>query len=462
MKPTKNKPWFLLLLWASPFFWGQVPLTEEAFLQVVLKNHPMVLQSSIKPQIGNATLLKAKGSFDPKFTGSIEQKYFDGNQYYGLSDFGLTLPTWYGLTLKSGLEKNRGSFMDPQAKTPMGGLFYGGIYANLGQGLLIDQRRADIQKAEVLKKQNDQEQRYMLNQLVYESGYSYWNWFLAYHTREIVLKAYEVAKQRFEAIKTTAELGDRAFIDTVEAGLQVQNRLSMLREAEMRLANEAAIQETFLWTPETEPLTLSSNSLPSDLQTWKASIALVNYADSMVENHPYLQISQFKIDALEIDQKLKRDRLKPLVELNYNLLNEPVNYNPFSSLNINDYKWGMSVQMPLFLRKERGDLQLATLKINDAQLELKQTQAYLKMKIQTALIELSNSLNQLSILSQTVNDSKALLDAEKDMFENGESSLFLINMRELAYVQSELKLLEWKAKNKQLGYSLGFSTATLY
>jgi hypothetical protein len=48
------------------------------------------------------------------------------------------------------------------------------------------------------------------------------------------------------------------------------------------------------------------------------------------------------------------------------------------------------------------------------------------------------------------------------MFENGESSLFLINMRELAYVQSELKLLEWKAKNKQLGYSLGFSTATLY
>ncbi|MFN5886964.1 MAG: hypothetical protein ACK438_03250 [Flavobacteriales bacterium] len=77
-------------------------------------------------------------------------------------------------------------------------------------------------------------------------------------------------------------------------------------------------------------------------------------------------------------------------------------------------------------------------------------------------MELSNSLNQLSILSQTVNDSKALLDAEKDMFENGESSLFLINMRELAYVQSELKLLEWKAKNKQLGYSLGFSTATLY
>jgi hypothetical protein len=48
------------------------------------------------------------------------------------------------------------------------------------------------------------------------------------------------------------------------------------------------------------------------------------------------------------------------------------------------------------------------------------------------------------------------------MFENGESSLFLINMRELNYIQSELKYLEWQAKNKQIGFSLGFATATLF
>jgi hypothetical protein len=35
-------------------------------------------------------------------------------------------------------------------------------------------------------------------------------------------------------------------------------------------------------------------------------------------------------------------------------------------------------------------------------------------------------------------------------------------MRELNYIQSELKYLEWQAKNKQIGYSLGFATATLF
>ena len=75
---------------------------------------------------------------------------------------------------------------------------------------------------------------------------------------------------------------------------------------------------------------------------------------------------------------------------------------------------------------------------------------------------MSNSLAQLEILRQTVSDSKTLLDAERNMFENGESSLFLINMRELNYIQSKLKYIEWQAKNKQLGFSLGFATATLF
>ena len=79
-----------------------------------------------------------------------------------------------------------------------------------------------------------------------------------------------------------------------------------------------------------------------------------------------------------------------------------------------------------------------------------------------ARIELANSLIQLEIYQRTAIDSKQLLDAERNMFENGESSLFLINMRELNYIQSQLKYLEWQAKNKQLGYSLGFAKATLF
>ena len=451
-----------LLVLISSVVFAQQALTETAFLSMVKQNHPLIKISNLQPKYGDAYLIKAKGGFDPKIAGSLNQKYFDGKQYYSVGDYGIKYPTWYGLTLKTGVESNRGTYLDPQAKTPSGGLFYGGIGANLGQGMLIDQRRADLWSAKINLQSSEEERRLQVNKLLYETGYAYWDWFLAFHAREILQDAYDVALERFIAVQQTAILGDRAFIDTVEAGLQVQQRLSLLRDAEANYKEKCNAQSTYLWSEQQEPLVLSESTQPSSQKDWIASAEIPFKTDSLLNQHPYLKITSFKVDMLEIDRKLKADRLKPTVQLNYNILNEPVNYNPFSDLDINDYKWGFSIEMPLFLRKERGELKLASLKIEETQLNLAQLKAQLNMKINNARIDLSNSIDQLEIYQRSVTDSKALLDAERNMFENGESSLFLINMRELNYIQSQLKYLEWQAKNKQIGYSLGFATATLF
>ena len=453
---------FLYLFLGYTFQFSQQALTEDAFLLMVKQNHPLIKISNLQPEYGTTYLLKARGGFDPKLQGALEQKYFDGKQYYSLSDYGIKFPTWYGITLKTGLEGNRGTYLNPQGKTPAGGLFYGGIGLNLGQGLVIDQRRADLWSAQINQQATIEERKLQVNKLLYESGYAYWDWFLSFHTVEILDEAYQVALQRFNAVKQTAILGDRAYIDTVEAGLQVQNRLSLLRDAEANYREKCNAQSTFLWSDQQEPLVLGETTTPTAQKEWVASAEIPFQSDSLLKKHPYLTITTFKINMLEIDRKLKSDRLKPTVQLNYNILNEPINYNPLSDLDITDYKWGFSVEMPLFLRKERADVKLATLKINETQLNLTQVEAELNMKIKNAQVALANSLIQLEIYRQIVADSKKLLDAERNMFDNGESSLFLINMRELTYIQSQLKYLEWQAKNKQLGYSLGFATATLF
>ena len=455
---------FLLIFLITTYSLGtaQTPLSESTFINLVKTNHPLIKISQLQPRIGDAEVLKAKGNFDPKIQGNMDQKYYDGKQYYSLSDYGIKYPTWYGITVKTGLESNRGSYIDPQAKTPMGGLFYGGIQANLGQGLFIDQRRATLWNAELIQKSSIEEQRLQANKLIYEAGYAYWEWYLDYHSLQILQEAYDVAFQRFVAVKQTALLGDRAFVDTVEAGLQVQNRLALLEEAKIALQKQQNVQSAFLWSENLEPLELENSSSPSARSAWQVSYDPIDSIALLIQNHPYLKITDFKIDMLEIDRNLKADRLKPLLQVNYNLLNEPVNYNPFSDLDINDYKWGISLEMPIFLRRERGDLQLAKLKLNETQLNLAQLNAQVALKIKNARLELQNSIIQLSIYQQTVDDSKRLLDAERNMFNNGESSLFLMNMRELNYIQSQIKYLEWQAKNKQLAYSLGFAAATLF
>jgi outer membrane protein TolC len=456
---------FLTLLIYLPVLRAQKILTDQIFYQYVVKNHPLAKQANLELEYGRVSVLKAKGGFDPKAFNNLNQKYYNSSQYFTLLDAGLKIPTWYGLEIKTGFENNRGTFVDNQEKSPNGGLWYGGASLTLGQGLFIDQRRAELAKSKIYRESTIFERKLQLNELIYEAGYAYWNWFLTHNSRLVLAEALNLAQVRFQAVKQAAEFGDRPFIDSVEAKIQVQNRESMLRSFEAEQQNTTNKLATFLWEDNLIPIEPDSLTRPISVDsiTIKSQLMMSEIAiDSALNGHPYLQITNFKIKSLEVDQRLKKEQLKPVLNLNYNFLNEPVNYNPFNQFSMNNYKWGLNFEMPLFLRKERADFQLSNIKLQDEKLNFENNKAYLLSKIQNALIDLKNSVIQLEIYRNTVSDSKRLLDAEKTMFEGGESSLFLINAREIAYIQAKLKLVEALAKNQQAFLSLQFATARLF
>jgi len=454
---------FVVIVFCS-FAFGQVTMSDSAFYEVLLKNHPLAKQANLAPLFGKSYVLKARGSFDPKAYNQTEQKYFGGSQYYSLINSGLKVPTWFGVEVKSGFESNRGTYLSSQDKTPTNGLWYGGVAINLGQGLLIDQRRAELFKAKIYEKSTIYEQQLQLNELVYEAGYSYWSWFMAHHSYEVLQEAMVLAQTRLDAIIRTVELGDRPGIDSVEAKIQVQSREAMLRQIEAELQKGKLKLETYLWSEGSEPLELEAKTTPlpnKDLKIHSREHFDNLIDDSTILSHPYLQIANFKIESLEVEKRLKKEMLKPQLNVQYNFLNEPINYNPFEAISVNNYKWGLTFEMPLFLRKERGELALADLKVKDANFQVDNTFASINFKIRSSFVDLENSKQQLEIYQKTVNDTKALLEAERSMFENGESSLFLINARETAYIQAKLKFIELLAKNQQAVIALKFALAKL-
>ena len=215
--------------------------------------------------------------------------------------------------------------MSPQDKTPAGGLWYGGVSVNLGEGLFIDQRRAELFKARIYQNSTMFEQRLQLNELLYEAGYAYWNWVLAYHSMEIMQESYQLANERYEGIRRTAEVGDRPGIDSVEAIIQVQSRETLLLNYATDFKNNGYNLSTFLWTENLEPLELDNATVPVSLDSLNLESALLiaeNTMDSIVTNHPYLKMNDFKIQSLEVDNRLKREQLKPELALQYNFLAE--------------------------------------------------------------------------------------------------------------------------------------------
>lgn len=437
--------------------------TYDQYFEIVKKYHPVVQQAKLFKKRGEAGLLNAKGSFDPKVNLDFDQKQFDKKEYFSLLNSGLKVPTWVGLDLKAAYEYNQGVFVNDENRLPPAGLFIGGFSLPIGQGLFIDERRAAVKQAQLYVTATSFEQKIILNELLFDAGKAYWDWFLAYNNKLVYQNALEIAQQRFEAVKRSAILGDRPFVDSLEAGIQVQDRMLNLQQADLEFKNKSLYLSTFLWFENTVPLEISENTIPPKYNFIfledKASLNSINRLDSFLSVHPSLLLYQNKIDRLNVDRKWKQEKLKPILNLNYNALVVPTGQDWLANYSSNNYKWGASFQMPLLLRKERGDLQMTKLKIQDATLELSNKNLEIFNKIKSYINDLETTNRQVKLYSKTVVDYQALLNAEKRMFDSGESSLFMINAREISAMNANIKLIDLIAKNKKsllsVDYALG-------
>ncbi|MFM2268995.1 MAG: hypothetical protein RL757_2436 [Bacteroidota bacterium] len=417
---------------------AQNVLSLTDFLELVKKNYPLSKQAALLNQVAQAELRVAKGGFDPKLFGNYEQKYFDSKNYFSFGEFGVKLPTWYGIELKSSYNTALGSFVDPENKLPKQGQAIIGLSVPVLQSLRIDDRRANLFKAQEGKGLYQAEIANLTNDIAFDATQQYWKWAYAYQQTQIFEQALQVAQARFNAIKTSFELGDRMAMDTLESFTQVQDRTLEYNNvqleyqiAQLKIANYLAS------SPQTKSLQPQSSIEPPPFGRIEGGQA------ATVDLHPLLRGYAFKLNQLNIDSKLKADKLKPKLNLNYNFLSNGSNFN---NLLTNNYKWGITFSSSALFRSERGDLALAKLKIEALQLARDQKAIELKNKQTQATNELENLQQQIRLYQNTVRNYQQLLQLENERFSLGESSFFLINSRENKYIEAQLKLAKLYAE----------------
>lgn len=104
---------------------------------------------------------------------------------------------------------------------------------------------------------------------------------------------------------------------------------------------------------------------------------------------------------------------------------------------------------------------MAKLRLQDMSLLLDNKRALLVMKAKSAISEWQITEQQLSFYTNTVQDIQRLLQAERTRFDNGESSVFLVNTREMTLVNAQIKLFEVEAKNQKAIYKALYSLALM-
>jgi outer membrane protein TolC len=441
-------------------------LTETDFLAVVKAHHPVAKQAGLLVDLARAQLLSIRGNFDPLLFIDNNQKTFDGKNYYNYTNAELAVPTWFGVELYAGLENNFGDFTNREMS--LGQSSYAGVSIPVLKDLVLDKRRAALQQGKLFTQQSAFERSSIINDLLFDATKAYWNWAKDYQMLLVLDTTIALNELRYELVLISFQQGDRAAVDTTEALVQLQNFQQQREEAWLKFRKSSLELSAYLWLPNNKPVYLTERVIPDTIWAKQQFAAfpvdaLTNWLTQTVTNHPKLKQFDFKLQALEVERRLKFQSLLPKLDLKYNFLQKGYNVGNAFKNNVfeNNYKFGLSAVIPIPNRSGIGDYRAARIKIKSTELDRSFTELNLENKVRFHYNEVLNLQKQIDIYERAYSNYVRLFNAEQLKFTLGETTLFLLNSRETKVLEAQQKLLELKTKFYQAFAALNWAAGVL-
>jgi outer membrane protein TolC len=424
-------------------------LNIENTLDIVRKYHPVIKQSFLQNEISKNDLLATKSVFDPSFQMNTEEKTFDNKLYYRFNNTELKIPLWYGIDIKAGTENNIGERIDPSLT--INNSAFVGVSLEPFRGIMVDKRNSIVKQAKNFVELTKNEQLLVVNDLLLETTSAYWNWVNAYYINTILIRSVQNNKERYEVVKKSFFAGDRAAIDTTEALTQLQTFEIMQNQAALDLQKARLELSNYFWTANGMPYELEEEILPlSNFELNKINNIelgrLEELVDQAIQTHPKIKMTNNKSTILDIEKRLKTIELFPSLKLNYNALENNLSRISSNLNTSNNTKYGVTLTMPLFQRQARGELAKTKNKIDELDWNIKYITLEIENKVRGSFAEFYALKQQVKTNEGILTANKLLFDTENIKFQIGESSLFLINNRELKFIETEQKQIALIAK----------------
>lgn len=433
----------------STFGQSALQLSHEEFLAAVKSYHPLAFRYRLQNEIAKAEISKARGNFDPVVEAKKGAKTIDGIDYYKETNVGLGIPTWYGIEVNGSYHYIDGQKLNNS--DTRGGLYQFGLTIPLAKNFLYDKRRALLDQAKIGLQMTQAEQLVLTNDLLLAADNAYWNWVKEYEIFMLQSKAVNINKDRLALTKKTYQYGERAAIDTTEALSQLQSFELEQKDAYLQFVKATQELSLFLWKENQQPYDISEGIIPKE--TLLNNIAYTNYAQLLsqlnrqsVGNHASVIYYLGKQEFLESERRLKFQSLLPKLDFTYNFFNKENYRSEFFPLFQNNYQYGLKLEIPIFLRQARGDYRIAKSKVQQNLSDIAYKRQEVDTKLNTYKNEVLNYRNQIEIATQNIDNYQRLVKAEEAKYNNGESSLFLINSRENKLIDAQEKILELRLK----------------
>lgn len=452
----------LLLLAVLPLH-AQAVLRLEDVIASVERAYPPLLAAIQDREIAEGDMLTALGRFDLnlRLRADADQFGFYDNERIDASLEQAT--AFQGASFFTGWRLGDGNFAtyDGKLQTRSLGEFRAGGRLPLFRDRSIDQRRADLKKADLNRKVatlSIDQQKLVIIQLATRR---YWDWLAAGRRLQVAQALLDLAAKRNEILAEGVRLGQLPAIEVTENERAILQRRSQVVEAERGLQEAGINLSLFYRDAGGKPLIPEAAALPIAFPDVKALTEPVVREDveTALKRRPEMQRFIVQRQQNQVDSQLAKNQLLPNIDLLFSFTSEAgtgsVKRGP------QELKASLLFELPLQRRTAEGRLRSAEAKLTQLDHRARFQQDQIVAEVQDAISAVQAAYRRVQLLRDEVKVARQLEDMERSRFDLGDGTLFLVNLREQATFDAAVREVSAQAEyfRAQALYELAIAEA---
>jgi len=448
------------LLASATVVWAQAPLRPEDLLESMERNYPPLLAALEERTIAEGELVQARGRFDLNLSVNADTDQFGYYENERVS-VGVEQPlAWQGLTAFGGWRIGNGDFAsyDGKLDTRSQGEWRGGWRLPLLRNRSVDDRRAGLQRAQIgqtLAERSIDQQRLLLRQLALRR---YWDWVAAGERLRVAENILQVAVERDEALHEAAVLGQIAAIEARENERQILQRRAQIVDAQRGIELAAIDLSLFYRDADGVPKRPERTQLPSTLPPTVDvdDLQLAADLEEALRKRPEIARLLLQKEQAQIDIDIASNERLPVLDIALGFTTESgsgsVQRGP------SEAKASIRFDLPFQRRAATGKLMAAEAKLSQLVQRERFARDQVEAEVRDAVSAVRTAHRRSTLAADEVTVALDLADAERERFRLGDSTLFVVNLREQAAVEAALRQIA--ATNDYLRARVAYDQAT--
>jgi cobalt-zinc-cadmium efflux system outer membrane protein len=441
---------------------AQKTLTLEDLLTSVRHYFPLIVVAEQERNIANAEARTAVGAFDTTWITrgtATPVGYYD----YATVDSLVEQPTaLWGTSFYGGWRIGRGDIPDYEGKvaTTQYGEVRGGVMVPIWRNGPIDKRRAGLARAELGQDTATLALEQQKIEALRVASIRYWDWVAAGQKIDIAKALLKIAVERDSQIASRVDKGDLAAIERTDNARAIAGRQSQLVAAE-RLLQQASFElSLYLRDKNGRPVTADPAQLPAEMVepsiTFDSVDKEVRHA---IERRPDVRRLELQRRQNKIDLDLASNQTKPAVDVRMGVSRDMGPTDP--TLTPTVVEGGMLLDIPVQNRvaKGRADASRAAM---TRMAELKRyAEDRVQAEVRDAISAVTMARERLHMVRQEVELTLEMEKAEREKFQLGDSTLFVVYLREQSTADAELREVDAMLELHRAVANYRAATATL-